>query len=166
MSEAPDTADTPKTPEQWEQRLAETEARAEKFQRLHADGVIEHELRRAAEEGGAFNADQIITLLKGKSRLVEADGKHIVRVVTIGDDGKEVHHSPAQAVWHLKQNRDYDNFFTASMGSKPTLAPPSKIDSTTDLRKLLKNMPQEEFLRLRRERPEIFGLKPLPNSGR
>jgi hypothetical protein len=55
--------------EEWKQQLADAQAKAEKFARLHVDGVIEHELRKAAEEAGAFNADQIITLLKGKSRL-------------------------------------------------------------------------------------------------
>jgi hypothetical protein len=92
-------SDTPKTPEQLEQRIAEAESRAEKFQRLHADGVIEHELRKAAEDGGAFNADQIIMLLKGKSRLVDAGGTQVVRVVSMGDDGKEVHLSSTFALY-------------------------------------------------------------------
>lgn len=158
-------SDTPQTPGQLEQRLAEAESRAEKFQRLHADGVIEHELRKAAEEAGAFNSDQIITLLKVKSRLVDAGGKQVVRVVSVGDDGKEVHHSPAQAVWHFKQNKDNFNFFRDTLTETPTLAPPSKIDKT-DLRRLLANMPFEQYLKLRAEKPEILGLKPLPKKGR
>ncbi len=159
-------SDTPKTPEQLEQRIAEAESRAEKFQRLHADGVIEHELRKAADEAGAFNSDQIITLLKKKSRLVDAGGKQVVRVVTVGDDGKEIHHSPAQAVWHFKQDKDNSNFFRDTMTQTSTLAPSEKIDSKTDLRKLLKDMPFEQYMKLRTEQPEILGLKPLPKNGR
>jgi hypothetical protein len=141
--------------EQLKERIAEQEARAEKFQQLHAEGVIEHELRKAAEEAGAFNADQIITLLKGKSRLMEAGGKQVVRVVTVGDDGKEDHHSPAQAIWHMKQNRDSDDFFKDTMHAKPTLAPqPAKPKLTWNS--------HEEYLEIREKHPEWLGLDPLP----
>jgi len=99
------------TEKEMQDQVADAQAKADKFQRLHADGEIEHALRKAAEEGKAFNPDQIITLLKGNARLVEADGKHVVHVVTVGDDGQEIHHSPAQAVWHLRQNKDNFNFF-------------------------------------------------------
>jgi hypothetical protein len=152
--------------EELKKQLAEAQAKAEKFERLHADGVIERELREAAQDAGAFNADQVITLLKGKSRLVDAGGKQVVRVVAVGDDGQETHHSTAQAIWHMKQNKDNDNFFRDTLPTKPTLAPPPQIDSNTDLRELLKNMPMEQYMKLRAERPEILGLKPLPNSGR
>jgi hypothetical protein len=143
------------TEKELKERIAEQEARAEKFQRLHAEGVIEHEVRKAAEDAGAFNADQIIRLLKGKSRLVEAGRKEVVRIVTVGDDGKETHHSPAQAIWHLKQDRDNDNLFKDTMGSKPTLAPPPAQP------KLAWNN-HEEYLKLRDEHPEVLGLDPLP----
>jgi len=161
-----DTTDNPQTPEQWEKRIAEQEARAEHFQRLHAEGVIEHEVRKAAEDAGAFNAEQILRFLKGKSRLVEVNGKQVVRIVAVGDDGQEVHHTPAQAIWHMRQNKDNHNLFRDTMAQTPTLAPPTQIDSKTDLRKLLKNMPMEQYLKLRAEKPEIFGLKPLPKKGR
>ena len=153
------------TEKEMQDRMADAQARAEKFERLHAKGVIEHELRKAAEDAGAFNADQILTLLKGKSRLVDAGGKQAVRIVSVGDDGKAVHHSPAQAIWHLKQDKDNENLFKDTLSAKPTLAPPSKIDKT-DLRKLLANMPFEQYMKLRTEQPEIFGLKPLPKNGR
>lgn len=149
--------------EELKQQLAEAQAKAEKFERLHADGLIEHELRKAAEEGKAFNADQIIALLKGKSRLVEVGGKHVVRVVTLGDDGKEIHHSPAQAVGHMKQNKDNHNFFRDTMAATSTLAQPSGANlGKTDLEKLLKDMPMEQYIKLRAEKPEMFGLDPLP----
>ena len=144
-------------------RMAETQAKADKFERLHAEGVIEHELRKAAEDAGAFNADQIIMLLKGKSRLVDAGGKQVVRVVSVGDGGQEAHHSPAQAVWHMKQNKDNFNFFKDTMTQTSTLAPPS---TKIDLGKLVKNMSHEQYLKLRAEKPEMFGLKPSPKQGR
>jgi len=147
--------------EELKKQLAEQESRAERFQRLHAEGVIEHELRKAAEDAGAFNTDQIVRLLKGKSRLVEADGRQAVRIVTLGGDGKEVHHSPAQAIWHLKQDRDNDNLFRDTMHAKPSLATPAapmtpdKID--------WKRLTHPEYLKIRQEHPEWLGLKPLPH---
>jgi len=145
--------------EELKKQIAEQEARAEHFQRLHAEGVIEHELRKSAEDAGAFNAEQIIRLLKGRSRVVEADGKHVVRIVAVGDDGKEVHHSPAQAIWHLKQDKDNHNLFRDTMATTPTLAPqPTKPKLTWNN--------HEEYLKIRQEHPEWLGLNPLPKKGR
>jgi hypothetical protein len=147
------------TEKELQDRMAEAQAKAEKFERLHADGVIEHELRKAAEEGSAFNANQILTLLKGKSRLMEAGGKQVVRVVTVGDDGKETHHSPAQAIWHMKQDKSNANFFRDTMAATSTLAPPPAKP------KLAWNN-HEEYLKIRAEHPEVLGLNPLPKKGR
>ena len=104
--------------------------------------------------------------MKGSARLVEVNGKHVVRIIAIGDDGKEVYHSPAQAIGHLRQNKDYHNFFRDLMSQTSTLAPPSNVESKTDLRKLLENMPMEQYLKLRTEQPEVLGLDPLPKRGR
>jgi hypothetical protein len=110
-----------------------------------------------AADAGAFNADQIITLFKGKSRLVEAGGKEVVRIVTVGDDGKEIHHSPAQAIWHLKQDKDNFFFFRDTLSAKPTLAPPSTPSTPPKLD--FANMSAEEYRRIRSEHPEWIGLK-------
>jgi len=156
-----DTTDKLQTPEQWEEHIAEAKARGEHFQRLHAEGVIEHEVRKAAEDAGAFNPEQILRFLKGKSRLVEAGGKHVVRVVTVGDDGKEVHHTPAQAIWHMKQNKDNFNLFRDTMTQTSTLAPQPtkpKLD--------FKHMTPEQYLKIRAEHPEWLGLDPSRNKRR
>ncbi|HOT83819.1 MAG TPA: hypothetical protein PLQ12_11025 [Candidatus Defluviicoccus seviourii] len=42
----------------------------------------------------------------------------------------------------------------------------AQTDAKTDLRKLLEHMPMEQYIKLRKERPEVLGLKPLPKSGR
>ena len=147
------------TPEQWEQRIAEAEVRAEKFQRLHAEGMIEHELRKAAEQAGAFNASQISTLLKGNSRLVEVDGKHAVRVVTTDENGKEVFHTVAEAIGHAKQKRDNENLFKKPVPVQPAArTTPPKID--------WKNLSFPEYLKIREEHPEWIGLDPLPKRRR
>lgn len=104
--------DVPETPEQWEQRIAETKARAEQFERLYTEETIERELRKAAEDAGAFNPDQIITLPKGKSRLVEAGDKQVVRVVSAGDDGKENGSSTSNS---------------SSGGTRPNPSPPARL---------------------------------------
>jgi hypothetical protein len=147
------------TPEQWEPRIAEAEARAEKFQRLHAEGMIEHELRKAAEEAGAFNASQIVMLLKGSSRLVEADGKHAVRVVTTDENGKEVFHTVAEAIGHAKQKRDNENLFV-----KPAPVQPARPNTPPKIN--WKTLSQEEYRKIRAEHPEWIGLDPLPKRRR
>jgi hypothetical protein len=154
------------TEKEFNDRMADTQARAEKFERLHAEGVIEYELRKAAEDAGAFNADQILPLLRGKSRLVDAGGKQVVRVVSVDGNGHEVHHSPAQAIWHLKQDKDSNgNLFKDFLSEQQTLATPSKVEKT-DLKKLLANMPMDQYIKLRTEHPEVLGLNPLPKWGR
>jgi len=146
------------TPEQWEQRIAEQQARAEKFQRLYAEGMIEHEVRKAAKDAGAFNADQVLPYLQPRGKLVEVDGKQVVRIASTDEEGQETLHTPAEAVGIMKRTKDFENFFPTAPVKTPAPAGPPKLD--------FKNMSQEEYRRIRSEHPEWLGLKPLPQRHR
>jgi hypothetical protein len=86
----------------------------------------------------------------------------VVRIVTTNDDGKEVRHTPDEAVANMKKQAGHANLFKETMAAKPTLATPAKID----VRKLLETISHEQYLKIREEQPELFGLDPLPKKGR
>jgi hypothetical protein len=142
-------------------RVAEAEARAAKWEKLHTESTIRRELLAAAERGGAYHAPQLLPWLEKDAKLEEANGQSVVRIVTTNDDGKEVRHTPDEAVANMKRQAAHANLFRDTMGAKPTLATPAKVDpAKVDLRKLLENMPQDEYIRLREQQPELFGFGP------
>jgi len=146
------------TVEKLKQQLAEQEARAAKFERLHAEGMVEHEVRKAAKEAGAFNADQVLPYLKPHGKLVEVDGKQVVRIASTNEDGQEILHTPAEAVGIMKRTKDFENFFPTASAPSPPPAGPPKLD--------FKNMTPEQYLKIRAEHPEWLGLDPLRNRRR
>jgi len=77
--------------------VAEVEARADKWEKLHTVSTIRRELLAAAERGGAFHAPQLLPWLERTPSWREVSGQSIVRVVTTNDDGKEVRHTPDEA---------------------------------------------------------------------
>lgn len=151
--------------EELKQQAAEAQERAERWERLHTEATIKRELLAAGQQGGAFHAPQLLPFLEPKAKLVEVNGQHVVRVVTTDEQGKEVMHTPAQAVANMKKDGDYANLFRETMVAKSTLAAPVTPEKI-DLEKLLKNMSPEQYRKLRAEKPEIFGLKPSPKRGR
>jgi hypothetical protein len=151
--------------EDLKKRLAETESRAAKWEKLHTESTIRRELLAAAARGGAYHGPQLLPWLEKNAKLEEANGQSVVRIVTTNDDGKEVRHTPDEAVANMKRQAAHANLFHDTMDAKPTLATPA-TPAKVDLRKLMENMPQEQFLKLRAEQPELFGLDPLPKKGR
>lgn len=141
--------------EELKMRLAHAKERAEKFERLYKESTIKRELTKAAENGGAFNVDQVLPYLTPEAKLVEVNGQEVVRVVTKDADGKEVHHTPAQAVARLRQIKNMENFFKDLLAGQPTLAPPSTPEKI-DLRKIT----PQQYLEIRKNHPELLGLKP------
>ena len=118
--------------EELKKQAADTEERAAKFERLHAESTIKGELREAAERGGAFNADQLMPYLMPAAKLIEVNGQNMVRIVKTDEKGQEVLFTPAEAVGHLKQTKDLENLFKKPVPVQPT-APttPPKIDWCT-----------------------------------
>ena len=139
-------------------QLAETEARATKWEKLHTESTIRRELLAAAERGGAYHGPQLLPWLEKDAKLEEVNGQSVVRIVTTNDEGKEIRHTPDEAVANMRKQAAHANLFRDTMGAKPTLATPAK--GKVDLRKLLENMPQEQYLKLREEQPELFGFDP------
>jgi hypothetical protein len=139
--------------EELKKQAADTEERAAKFERLHAESTIKRELREAAERGGAFNADQLMPYLMPAAKLIEVNGQNMVRIVKTDEKGQEVLFTPAEAVGHLKQTKDLENLFKKPVPVQPT-APttPPKIDWA--------HMTHPEYLKLRDEHPEWIGLVP------
>jgi hypothetical protein len=141
-----------------QKQIAEQETRAETFQRLHVEGMVEHALRKAAQEAGAFNADQVLPYLKPRGKLVEVDGKQVVRIASTNEEGQEILHTAAEAVGIMKRTKDFENFFPTAPAPTPAPAGPPKLD--------FKNMSQEHYLKIRTEHPEWLGLDPLPKRHR
>ena len=156
----------PENVEVLKKRAADAEARATKWEKLYTESTIHRELLAAAERGGAFHAPQLLPWLKKDAKLEEVSGQSVVRIVTTNDDGKEVRYTPDEAVANMKKQAAHANLFHDTIGAKPTLAAPAKVAGKVDLRKLMENMPQEQYLKLRAEQPELFGLDPLPKNGR
>jgi hypothetical protein len=124
-----------------EKQTAEAEERAAKWQGQHVEATIRRELTHAAEEGGAYNADQLYPYLRPNARLVEVDGKESVRIVKTDDKGQEIQFTPKEAVSHLKQINDLGNLFKTEPAATPAPVKPSKIDWSC--------MSHEQYLTLR-----------------
>jgi len=152
----------PENVEVLKKRAADAEARADKWEKLHTDSTIRAELLAAAERGGAFHAPQLLPWLKKDAKLEEVSGHSVVRIVTTNDDGKEVRYTPDEAVANMKKQAAHANLFHDTMGAKPSLATPAKVD----VKKLLDTISHEQYLALREKQPELFGLDPLPKKGR
>jgi hypothetical protein len=139
--------------EELKKQAAEAQQRAEKWQGIHAEATIKRELLAAAEQGEAYYAPQLLSFLMPNAKLVEADGKHVVRVVTTGEDGKEIHHTPAQAVAYLKQVKGMENLFRSAPAKSPApAAAPHKID--------WKKITPAQYREIREKHPEWVGLRP------
>jgi hypothetical protein len=141
-----------------DKQLAEVTEQAKKWEGLYTETTIKRALLDAAERGGAYHAPQLLPFLTKDAKMEEVKGQHVVYVQGSDDSGKKIRRTPDEAVANMKKQGDFANLFKDTMTAKPTLGTPSKID----LEKLLKNMPHEQFLKLRAEKPEIFGLGPLP----
>ena len=100
-------------------QTAEAEQRAAKWQELHVETTIKRELTHAAEEGGAYNADQLYPYLRPNARLVEVDGKESVRIVKTDDKGQEIQFTPKEAVAHLRQVAELENLFKSALPHSP-----------------------------------------------
>jgi len=61
--------------EQFEERIAASEQKAQQWERRYKEATISHALEDAARGQGAFNADQVVTLLRGMTKLVETTDK-------------------------------------------------------------------------------------------
>ncbi len=157
----------------FEKRLkAETKAR-EKWESQYKSETTERALLDAAVSGDAYDTDTMMAVLRPMTQLREvADDKgkptgkfrSVVEFKDVGEDGQPVtvEHTPQSAVKRMKELPKYVNLFKSGVisgvgASSATggLTPGSngRID--------VKNLTQEQYMKIREERPELLGLRPL-----
>ena len=125
-----------------ELKIAAAEAESHgKWQGLHTEATIKRELTKAAEEGGAYNTDQLYSYLRPNARLVEVDGKESVRIAKTDDTGQEVMFTPEEAVAHLRRSGTWRTCSSPPLPPSPPRPRPAKID--------WKNMTHDQYLKLR-----------------
>lgn len=61
--------------EQLDKRIAAAEEKARQWERRYKEATISHALKDAAAAQGAFNAEQVVALLRGMTKLVEITDK-------------------------------------------------------------------------------------------
>jgi hypothetical protein len=138
--------------EELKQQLADANQRAAEWEKLHTEAEIKQELMRAAEEGGAHRAFQLMPYLQPHAKLIEVNGQHLVRIAKTDDNGQEVLFTPKEAVAHLRQTKGLGNLFKSEEAAQPATAAPEKIDWRT--------ITPQKYLELRRTHPELLGLDP------
>jgi hypothetical protein len=108
--------------------IEETGSQRDYFKKLFETTTIEHEIVKEATKADAFNASQIITLLKGSTRLVEVmdDQGNVVpekysvkiKLDDVDKDGKPVtlDLTVPEAIKRMKERpEDYGNLFKANL---------------------------------------------------
>ena len=145
--------------------LANQTERADRNEARLRQHLLESTLERVATRRGAFNAAQVVTILKQHSEVVQAkdkngkplDGEY--EVIVKGRDGKSL--TPKQAVEGLRTSDPYI-FFTQSDIRGEGDAKEGETDFQR-MARLAKTNP-DEYHRIRRESPEAFGLRPRPKT--
>jgi hypothetical protein len=130
------------------------------WQKRYMDSTIAREITDAAVTHGAFNTNQLVTLLRGNTKLVEVvgeDGKptgdfQAKATITVQVDGKSktLELPVSEAVKQLKEQDDYANLFkgqgTGGTGGSNT----RKAGGEIDIQNLAKNDPAK-YRQLRKE---------------
>lgn len=164
MSDSPSTVEQPEDGEinKLKTELVSQIERANQAEGRLKANFLEHTLERAATRGGAFNAAQIVSLLRPRAEVVQAtdkdgkplDGEYDVKVN--GDHGESL--TPRQAVDHLRTSDA--NLFFSPEELRPNSSGPREGESNFQMMARLAKTNPEEFMRLRREQPELLGLRP------
>lgn len=122
---------------------------------LH-ENVIQTQLTRAATEGDAFNADQVVTLLRGYTSLTD-DNKVVVKGLHTLEDGSPSSFTPAEAVkWMRDQIDKYGNLFKANVVGGiggHSAAGGARAGKPVDVRSLS----PAEYRRMKKENPKALG---------
>jgi vacuolar-type H+-ATPase subunit I/STV1 len=141
-------------------KLTASEQRAKEWETRYKEASIKRELQEAAVSNDAFNARQMVDLLRPKTELIEVtvDGKPTGEyqvVVEMEVEGKSVKLPPAEAVKKMKEDASYSNLFKANVVSG--LGKDTSASGTTG-KVDLKHLSQAEYRKLRKENPALLGL--------
>lgn len=139
---------------QYEQQIKELQERAQQYENRYTDSTIKRALTDAAVANEAFNAEQIVTLLRPHTKLV--DDKPVVDFTDRHvETGEEIvtQLSPQDAVKRMRELSEvHGNLFKANvvtgMGSNSGQHSGGKIDR--------KSLTPEQYRKLRKENPEAL----------
>jgi len=154
--------------EQLEKRIAAAEEKTRQWERRYKEATISHTLKDAAAAQGAFNAEQVVALLRGMTKLVEitdkATGKPTDQFKVVVDfpetsrkTGKPVtvEKTPEEAVKRMRElPGTYGNLFVSGAPKKSTAK--QQQQDPIDVRTLT----PAQYREIRNTNPERLGLRP------
>ncbi len=165
-------------------KLQEMEKKASFFETLYRDSTIERALQDAAVKHEAWSPSQVVTLLRGQTKMLEETdpktgkltGKYkpMVEMQAVNTTSGEMEtkaYTPEDAVKKMKDTPEtWGNLFrsgvvsgigagTATGGLMPGQG--GKLDAAA-----IRKLTQEQFREIRANHPEWLGLDPLPKKGR
>ena len=165
-------------------KLQEMEKKASFFETLYRDSTIERALQDAAVKHEAWSPSQVVTLLRGQTKMLEETDpktgkltgkfKPMVEMQAVNSTTGEAEskaYTPEDAVKKMKDTPDtWGNLFrsgvvsgigagTATGGLMPGQS--GRLDAAA-----IRKLTQEQFREIRANHPEWLGLDPLPKRGR
>ena len=161
-----------KAENQYKEQLDVKTKEVDKWQGMFTESTIKRELQEAAIKHDAFNPTQIITQLRGQTRLVEkldGDNKPTGKLVPMvdmevknEDSGayEQLQMTPEEAVEHMKKNPgQWGNFFKnniregigSSSGTGDAFAGEGVVDQS--------RLTDDQYFELRKKNPAALGLK-------
>ncbi len=160
------------TQEQYESQLTEARAAVKVWEDRFHESSIQRALQDAAVANDAYNPSQVINLLKPLTKLKpmvdettgkEMDGFETVIDFTDRDDkGNTVmtQRTPDETVKRMKELSDYANLFKSNVVSgvganSATGGISPGINGRVDVR----NLTPEQYRKIRKENPELLGLR-------
>ena len=155
-------AEKKKLEDEYNNRVSAAEQKATTYEKRWHDSTIERSLRDAASAEDAFNADIVVTVLRGQTKLV--DEKPMVDFVTYDaetGEAKVLQMSPLEAVKKMKEDAPrYGGLFKSGVvggiggtGSDGKLPKGGKLDVSD-----IKKMSMEQYMKLRKENPAALNL--------
>jgi hypothetical protein len=163
---------TKKIESDYQQRLTAAETSAKRWQEQYTDATITRSIMDAAVTLDAYDADQIVTILRHSTKMVEkvdADGKRTGQYEpmvdfydTNSETGEQVltQRRPSEAVKRMGELPKYANLFKANVtgGLSATSATGSLKPGSNGVVDVTK-LTTDQYLKLRKENPALLGLK-------
>jgi hypothetical protein len=160
-------------------KIAEEQAKAKNWETRYKEETVTRALSDAAASGEAFQPNQIVTLLKGMTKLVEevdeqsgkATGRYktVVEFPDVDAEGNPTTsvRTPSEAVKRMKELPEiYGNLFKSNVvsgiGSNSTTGVTPGHNGKINLR----NLTPQQYRELREKNPEALGLKARPKGSR
>jgi hypothetical protein len=165
-------------------KLQDIEKKATHFETLFRDSTIQRALQDAAMKHEAWSPSQVVTLLRGQTKMLEETDpktgkltgtyKPMVEMQSVNATTGEMEtqaYTPEDAVKKMKDDKDtWGNLFksgvvsgigagTATGGLTPGQS--GKLDAAA-----INKLSAEQYREIRATHPEWLGLNPLPKKGR